>query len=272
MNVDFATILVALTAISGAITLSDSVFLSKKRKIKLALSGPKSASEEIEQGQKAPIIVEYARSFFPIFLIVLLLRSFLVEPFRIPSASMMPTLLIGDFILVNKYSYGIRLPVLNTKITNISSPKRGDVVVFRYPEDPATPYIKRVVGLPGDHIAYNDRMLFINDQPMPQQEIRTYAGVGAGIMMTGALMRGEQLDEVEHTILVMPEYPSLDVEVVVPEDQYFVLGDNRDNSKDSRYWGMVPDENLIGKAFLIWMNWDSKNGGIDWRRIGERIH
>ncbi|MGH6636501.1 MAG: signal peptidase I [Gammaproteobacteria bacterium] len=272
MNVDFATILVALTAISGAITLGDSVFLSKRRKIKLAPLGPKSASEEIEQTQKTPIIIEYARSFFPIFLIVLLLRSFLVEPFRIPSASMMPTLLIGDFILVNKYTYGIRLPVLNAKIADIGSPKRGDVVVFRYPEDPTTPYIKRVVGLPGDHIAYNDKVLFINGQATLQDEIRTYAGVGAGIMMTGALMRGEQLDEVKHTILVMPEYPSLDVEVVVPENQYFVLGDNRDNSKDSRYWGMVPDKNLIGKAFLIWMNWDSKNGGIDWRRIGDRIY
>jgi signal peptidase I len=270
MNVDFATILVALTGISGAITLGDTLFLSKRRK--LASLGPKSAGEEIAQAKKAPVVIEYARSFFPIFLIVLLLRSFLVEPFRIPSASMMPTLLIGDFILVNKFSYGIRLPVLNAKIADIGSPERGDVVVFRYPEDPTTPYIKRVVGLPGDHITYTNKVLYINGAPMPQQEMRTYTGVGAGIMMTGASMRGEQLDEIKHAILVMPEYPSLDVEVVVPENQYFVLGDNRDNSKDSRYWGMVPDENLIGKAFMIWMNWDSKNGGIEWRRIGDKIY
>lgn len=184
---------------------------------------------------------------------------------------MMPTLLIGDFILVNKYDYGIRLPVLNTKIIENKTPDRGDIVVFRYPVDPSIPFIKRVVGLPGDKFKYQDKILYINDEPVGQVEIDTYQAVGSGKMMDGATLSTELLDGAEHQILRMPYRQSQEVEGIVPKGHYFVLGDNRDNSKDSRYWGNVPDENLVGRAFMIWMNWDSKNGGIEWGRIGTMI-
>jgi len=184
----------------------------------------------------------------------------------------MPTLLIGDFILVNKYDYGIRLPVLNTKIIENKTPERGDIVVFRYPVDPSIPFIKRVVGLPGDKFKYQDKILTINDEAVEQLEIGSYHAVGSGKMMDGATLNTELLDNAVHDILRMPQRQSKNIEGVVPKGHYLVLGDNRDNSKDSRYWGYVPDENLVGRAFMIWMNWDSKNGGIDWGRIGTMMN
>jgi signal peptidase I len=216
-------------------------------------------------------VVEYAKSFFPVILAVLLLRSFLVEPFRIPSGSMMPTLLVGDFILVNKYAYGIRLPVLNTKVLDLGSPERGDVVVFRFPKDPQVDYIKRVVGVPGDHVAYQDKTLYVNGEKIPQIPAGSYVGTGSGLSMSGADRRREALGAVEHDILVASRAPGVSADVVVPEGHYFVMGDNRDNSNDSRYWGFVPDENLVGRAFMIWMNWDSAAGGVAWNRIGDSI-
>jgi signal peptidase I len=203
---------------------------------------------------------------------VLVLRSFVAEPFRIPSGSMMPTLLVGDFILVNKFSYGLRLPVLNTKVLELGEPQRGDVVVFRYPEDPSIDYIKRVVGLPGDHIVYQDKQLTINGEPVGQLPQGTYIGTGAGAASTGASLRYEQLGDVKHDILVRPGVRGIEGEITVPPGHYFMMGDNRDNSKDSRYFGPVPEENLIGKAFMIWMNWDSTAEGVAWDRIGNRIH
>jgi signal peptidase I len=262
MNIDFAAVLVFLTFLSGIIWLLDSLFFSGNRKATADKSG------EDQEPPATPLMVDYAKSFFPIFLFVLILRSFVAEPFRIPSASMMPTLLIGDFILVNKYDYGFRLPVLNTLVIRSKTPERGDIIVFRYPENPAIPYIKRVVGLPGDHIAYYDKTLFINGEPVEQEVLGKYKAIGSGKMMEGASLRLEMLDTVAHEILVDIERYSREVEGIVPDNQYFVLGDNRDNSKDSRYWGFVPDENLIGRAFLIWMNWDARNGGIEWGRIG----
>jgi signal peptidase I len=185
---------------------------------------------------------------------------------------MMPTLLVGDFILVNKFVYGIRLPVSDEKIFEVSHPERGDVVVFRYPLDPSTPFIKRVVGLPGDRIAYYNKVLYVNGQQADQRPISRYAGHGSGARMTGASLRQETLGAITHPILVQDGYRSVDVKLVVPDGHYFVLGDNRDNSRDSRYWGTVPDELLIGKAFTIWMNWDLGNGnGPDWARIGTSI-
>lgn len=264
MNIDFAVILVLLVATSGVIYLFDVVFLAPGRR-----GGVVGKASDLPEGEpKRPVIVEYARSFFPIFLIVLLLRSFLVEPFRIPSGSMIPTLLIGDFILVNKFTYGIRLPVLNAKVFELGSPKRGDVVVFRYPEDPSTPFIKRVVGLPGDRIGYADKTLRINGEPVEQAPRGVYDDGGSG---AEADLRYETLGTTVHPILIERERPSLDSEVVVPEGHYFVMGDNRDNSRDSRSWGTVPDDHLIGKAFLIWMSWDSENTGIRWTRIGRYI-
>ncbi len=259
MNVDFSAVLVVLTSLSGFVWLIGVLFFVDKK-------------NRDENGELVlPAIVDFARSFFPIFFIVLILRSFIVEPFKIPSASMMPTLLIGDFILVNKYDYGIRLPVLNTKIIENKTPDRGDIAVFRYPVDPSIPFIKRVVGLPGDKFKYQDKILYINDEPVEQVEIDTYRAVGSGKMMDGATLSTELLDGAEHEILRMPYRQSQEVEGIIPQGNYFVLGDNRDNSKDSRYWGYVPDENLVGRAFMIWMNWDSKNGGIEWGRIGTMI-
>jgi len=265
MNFDFATILVLLTFLSGIIWLIDSLFFAAKRRNSDAKS---DTADKSSSRVETPLFVDYAKSFFPIFLFVLILRSFIIEPFRIPSGSMMPTLLIGDFILVNKYDYGIRLPVLNSKIIANKTPARGDIIVFRYPENPSIPFIKRVVGLPGDHIAYYDKTLYVNGEPMQQTISGPYKANGAGMIMDGASLRIEDLKDLKHDILVDIERYSSNVEGIVPDGHYFVLGDNRDNSKDSRYWGYVPDSNLIGRAFLIWMNWDIKNGGIDWKRIG----
>ncbi len=220
--------------------------------------------------QKEPLLVEYARSFFPVVLIVLLLRSFLVEPFRIPSGSMMPTLLIGDFILVNKFAYGIRLPVLNTKIIEVGEPKRGDIVVFRFPKDPTVDYIKRIVGLPGDRITYYNKQVFVNGVPVKQTPLGTYEGaVQTGGMMGSELLLSEELGAVTHDILIRREDPvAKEGEFIVPAGHYFVMGDNRDNSNDSRFWGAVPEGNLVGKAFLIWMSWDSTKPGIAFNRLG----
>lgn len=262
MNFDFSALLVFLTFASGLIWLIDSLFFASSRNAEVS---------ENQEELKLPLIVEYAKSFFPIFFIVLILRSFIFEPFKIPSGSMMPTLLIGDFILVNKYDYGLRLPILHTKIIENKTPERGDIVVFRYPEDPSIPFIKRVVGLPGDKIAYNNKTLYINDISVTQVLNGRYNAVGSGLMMDGASLRIENLDDIEHKILISPDRHSQELETIVPEGHYFVLGDNRDNSKDSRYWGFVPDENLVGRAFMIWMNWDGENGGIDFKRIGTMI-
>jgi signal peptidase I len=274
MNLDFPLILVAATFITGLIWVMDAVLWAPKRKqaaAAISADGGTADPEVVADALKEPTLVEYAKSFFPVILAVLLLRSFLVEPFRIPSGSMMPTLLVGDFILVNKYAYGIRLPVLNKKVYEIDNPQRGDVVVFRFPKDPGVDYIKRVVGVPGDHVVYRDKTLFINDEKIGQIPEGTYIGTGSGLSMSGADMRKEALGEVNHDILVVSRIRGVDADVVVPEGHYFVMGDNRDNSNDSRYWGFVPDKNLVGRAFMIWMNWDSAAGGVSWDRIGDSI-
>jgi signal peptidase I len=224
-----------------------------------------------KEKRREPWYVEYSKSFFPVLLIVLVLRSFVAEPFRIPSGSMMPTLLVGDFILVNKFAYGLRLPVLHTKFLDTGRPERGDVAVFRFPRNPKEDYIKRIVGLPGDRIGYFDKTVYVNGKPMPQQVVGVYHGVGSGRVMTGAEERIEDLEGRVHRILVRPDRLNVEGEYVVPEGHYFVLGDNRDNSNDSRFWGFVPEENLVGKAFIIWLNWDIAGGVFDPSRIGTTI-
>ncbi len=271
MHFDFPTFLVLASFVTGVIWLIDARLFAPKRRMAAADGKPKE-----------PLIVEYSRSFFPVILVVLLLRSFLVEPFRIPSGSMMPTLLVGDFILVNKYAYGIRLPVINRKIVQIGDPKRGDVVVFRYPQEPTVDYIKRVIGEPGDRIEYRGKKVYVNGRQMGQVATGVYTGVGAGARETGSFAAVENLDGVEHRILTHPLAPDLPAmcrvlaggAITVPEGHYFVMGDNRDNSNDSRCWGFVPDENLVGKAFAIWMNWDAELDGfpIAWDRLGDLIH
>jgi signal peptidase I len=218
---------------------------------------------------KQPWWVEYSVSFFPVILIVFVLRSFLVEPFKIPSSSMVPTLLVGDFILVNKFKYGVRLPVVNRKIVQLDNPQRGDVMVFRYPEDSSLDYIKRVVGLPGDRVEYRNKRLTINGKPVPTRQIDDYLSKER---MQFSRRYVETLGGVEHQILLdddapasmMPSrsfafaancnYNTSGLTCTVPPGHYFMMGDNRDNSSDSRVWGFVPDENIVGKAFFIWLN------------------
>ena len=268
MRFDFPTLIVVLVLATGLIWAFDAMVLARRRRTAAARDERGVGDDRIAVPPSR--IVDYSKSFFPVFLIVLVLRSFIVEPFRIPSNSMMPTLLTGDFILVNKFDYGIRLPVIDTKVLDVGSPRRGDVVVFRFPEDPSTPFIKRVVGVPGDRIGYYDKVLYVNDAPVEQRPAGRYVGVGSGAVMTGASLRLERLADAEHQILVDPRARTVQGTAVVPEGHYFVLGDNRDNSRDSRYWGTVSDDLLIGKAFRIWMNWDFGHG-IDWRRIGKSI-
>jgi len=257
MSIDFSLILVIVTAASGAIWALDALLFRSRR--------PKPAEGETPQ---EPVIVEYARSFFPVLLIVLIVRSFLFEPFRIPSSSMVPTLLVGDFIFVNKYTYGLRLPVTNTKIVEIGAPERGDVIVFKLPADPSTNYIKRLVGLPGDVVKYQNRRLYINGELTALEDLGEYTGDS----QRGALLYNETLGDGVHEILLMPGQRSLEGTFRVPEGHYFMMGDNRDNSKDSRYRGVgiIPENKIVGKAVRIWMNWSIPEMPR-WGRIGMSI-
>ncbi len=221
-----------------------------------------------------PIVVEYARSFFPVLLLVVFLRSFVAEPFRIPSGSMMPTLEVGDFILVNKFAYGVRLPVFRTKLFSNADPKRGDVFVFRYPERPWQNFIKRVVGVPGDTVRWQSDKLYVNGQLIPTQEQGDYVAVDQSGTKSDAKRLTENLLGVEHDIIFYPNHAKVfdqATEIVVPEGKYFAMGDNRFGSHDSRFWGFVPEENLVGKAMIVWMHYSGNNEGIELSRIGTSI-
>jgi signal peptidase I len=249
----FALFLFLLLAVTGVVWLFEISFLRRRR----------------AKDAKQPWWVEYSVSFFPVILIVFTLRSFLVEPFKIPSSSMVPTLLVGDFILVNKFTYGVRLPVVNKKIIDLGSPKHGDVMVFRYPEDPSLDYIKRVIGLPGDRIEYRGKRLTINGVAVPTRQVDDYLSKER---MQFSRRFVETLDGVSHEILIDEDAPAFSppsrsfpfgsnctynttvLTCTVPAGHYFVMGDNRDNSSDSRVWGFVPDANIVGKAFFIWLN------------------
>lgn len=229
-------------------------------------------SKRRAEGRKPNWIVDFARSFFPVLLAVLVLRAFVVEPFRIPSRSMVPTLLVGDFILVNKFGYGLRLPVTHTKIVDIGEPQRGDVMVFRYPEDPTKDYIKRVIGLPGDTVAYHGTQLFVNGKAVPAEAAGLYTGEGAPAHFMTRLLFEDLPDGPVHPILDIENRPGPQQNTVkVPPHHYFVMGDNRDNSADSRVWGFVPESALVGQAFMIWLSIDFNDFGIRWSRIGSII-
>lgn len=251
MDIDFSLVLVVLVAVSGFIWAVDAfLFAPKRRERAAAIKDP----QRREEAEREPGVVEYARSFFPVLLIVLLLRSFVVEPFQIPSGSMKPTLEVGDFILVNKYTYGLRLPVLGTKLVNINEPQRGEVMVFFPPHDHRY-FIKRIVGMPGDTVVYEDGSLSINGEEVVLAElgdvqINTAAGQQPG------LLYNEQLGEYEHRVQVVDRRRRQGgrTQWVVPPGHYFMMGDNRDNSADSRVWGAVPEENIVGRAFAIWMH------------------
>jgi signal peptidase I len=261
-GLDFALIIVVLTALAGLICALDALFLR---------SGRVAAAARGEQ-VKEPIAVEYAKSFFPVLVIVLVIRSFLFEPFRIPSASMTPTLVTGDFIFVNKFSYGLRLPVINTELIELGEPQRGDVVVFRLPTDPSVNYVKRVVGLPGDVVEYHpaNKRITINGELVPIEMVGPYDEE------PGTELGWEQLGEHKHRVLLTPgARPSPGGQYVVPPGHYFMMGDHRDNSQDGRWReevGFVPEENLAGRATGVWMNWRRPSeGGPQWNRIGKGI-
>ncbi|WP_036302402.1 signal peptidase I [Methylotenera sp. L2L1] len=256
----FALFMIVVLLVTGLIWLFDSLVLSKKRPV----------------GVDEPVLVEYAKSFFPVILAVFLIRSFIVEPFKIPSGSMMPTLLAGDFILVNKFTYGLRVPILNNTFLTVNKPARGDVIVFHYPPNPSIDYIKRVVGLPGDKISYQDKRLTINGRPVEVKSAGNYEYVMSGLNVVEAQQYHEQLGAKKHDILVHDVIGNYDADtigakfaegedVTVPDGHYLAMGDNRDNSSDSRVWGFVPEQNLVGKAFFIWMNFDQGS------RIGNKI-
>ncbi len=267
MHFDFETLLTLATLVTGLVWLVDAVYFAPRRKAAAPAAQPETDTQAPVKPRE-PLVVDYSKSFFPVILLVLLLRSFLAEPFHIPSSSMVPTLLIGDFILVNKYDYGVRLPVLHTKVIKVGEPKRGDVAVFRYPNDPSVDYIKRIVGLPGDHIVYRNKTLYINGVVMQHEALGPYTGLDAD----GALLGREHLGSVTHEVLTVPGQYSNEGEWTVPEGEYFAMGDNRDNSSDSRYWGFVPEQNLVGRAFFIWMNWDAFHDSSLWHRVGNVIH
>ncbi len=267
MHFDFAVIMLSVLLVSGVIWGFDLLGAGRKRWTlhKKVESEQREPSDNEAELLKEPVIVDYARSIFGVILIVFIVRSFIFEPFRIPSGSMMPTLVDGDFILVNKFDYGIRIPVINKKLIDLGSPSRGDVVVFRYPKEPHIDYIKRVVGLPGDEIHYQEKQLYINGDPIELDAVGTYPGWADSNEMKGALIFKEYLDNKEHDILLDSRRRSQLNTFKVPQGKYFVMGDNRDHSNDSRFWGFVPDENLVGRAFFIWMNFSS------FSRIGSSI-
>lgn len=257
--IDFPLILLCLTVFSGIVALIDWLF-NRKYKTK-----------------KKPLIVDYSRSLFPIFLIVLLLRSFLVQPFRVPSGSLMPTVVPGDFILVNQFDYGLRLPVWNTKVFNVSEPKTGQIALFYWPVDRHFTFVKRVIGVPGDRISYINKVLYINGKKMKQKYLRETTET-EGNMTWKVAEYEENLNGVKHNIYVCakdaafcpvksPNFYNL----LVPKGKYFMMGDNRDGSDDSRDWGFVPEKNFIGKAMFVWLSWDGKAvwyRRIRWDRIG----
>jgi signal peptidase I len=269
--VDFSLMLVVVGAVSGLIWALDQVFFARRRKLAAAAAG--TPVERVRE----PIAVEYARSFFPVIVLVLVIRSFLFEPFRIPSDSMMPTLYDGDFIFVSKYSYGLRLPVANTLLVATGTPQRGDVIVFRLPPNPKINYIKRLVGLPGDHIRVDENnQLYVNDKPVPQERGPVYSGPKQDMWnYVGAPTEFETLGDKRHRIMFSAGSAKTG-EWVVPAGHYFFMGDNRNNSKDSRFLddseapGFVPEQNLVGKAVRIWLNLDTRDGPL-WRRVWNTI-
>jgi signal peptidase I len=273
---NFALILFLLTVVTGAVWLLDRLVLARRR-------GP---------DEPEPAWLEYPKSFFPVLFVVFLLRSFVAEPFRIPSSSMRPTLVVGDYILVNKFGYGIRLPIVEQKIIPVADPQRGDVVVFRYPVNPSQDFIKRVIGVGGDTVEYRDKQLSVNGKPLPQKPDGSYSYL-EGLRFETTERRIETAEAgggtKSYTVAAQPqaapvypanvrpfpgrencEYNERGFRCRVPAGHYFMMGDNRDASDDSRYWGFVPDDHIRGRAFVIWFNWDDI-AGLAFERVGSGI-
>lgn len=253
MSINFPLILVSGTGVTGIIWLLDAFLLKPRREVaaelaKKGMEEGKATDVALEKILREPVLVEYSISFFPVLAIVLVLRSFLFEPFQIPTGSMIPTLEVGDFILVNKYSYGVRLPVVGTKIIEVGEPENGDVMVFIPPHEDEY-FIKRVVGIPGDKVRYQDKTIYINDEKQTQVFVAQIPPDKPRY-----LVYKETISGVEHLIHRNPYRDSRTLEWVVPEGYYFMMGDNRDQSSDSRYWGLVSKDNIVGKAIAVWLH------------------
>lgn len=254
-------ILLFLLVFTGAVFLLDLLVLAPKRK---------------RLGTQPSRFVESMKSIFPVILVVILIRSFLVQPYRVPTGSLEPTIMPGDFILVNQFCYGLRLPLINKKIMEIGEPSRGDIALFQFPKNHSIVYVKRIIGLPGDYIEYTHKELYVNGQHASQKMLKQpllNTSSEEGEKEDKVIRKIENFSGITHEILISPnKNHDQDFYVVVPNGQYFVMGDNRDNSYDSRYWGFVPEENLIGKAMFIWFSWDKDKYTICWHRIGKVIH
>ncbi len=267
--------------ISGLVWLYDALLLARPRRAKLAAVDAQFQQLQVssEEQQKAyddakhvaarePVLVEYAKSFFPVLFLVFFVRSFLIEPFQIPSGSMIPTLQVGDFIVVNKYTYGVRLPLVNTEIIPVNKPQRGEVMVFFPPHQPEIYFIKRVIGLPGDRISYNNHQLSINGEPVAEQFVAQLPPASPRVRLVKETIDGREFTAYKN---IYPGPYSIKGAWVVPEGHYFMMGDNRDNSLDSRDWGFVSEDQIVGKAFAVWMHWDNFFSIPSFRSAG-KIH
>lgn len=259
MYFDFLNILALITIFAGVICLVDIIMRARQRR---KTGTPK---EKI----KHPIIIEYARSFFPILLIVLLIRSFLFQPYRVPTGSLEPTVIPGDMILVSQYNYGLHIPLWDAEIIHVGTPKTGQIALFRWPVNASRTFVKRVIGVPGDKISYINKVLYINGKKQTQKFVGDSVEIGANGQTWKAKKYEEDLNGVKHFIITRPDRPTQNFKnLVVPKGKYFMMGDNRDDSDDSRSWGFVPAKNFIGRAVFIFMSWNSQNYHVRWRRIG----
>ena len=262
MSFDFPLILLVLVSVSGLIWLVDAIFFAPRRRQQCESIATSTGLET--PALEEPVVVEYARSFFPVLFVIFVLRSFIVEPFQIPSSSMVPTLQVGDYILVNKFTYGLRLPVARTKVFDIGEPERGDVMVFFPPHQNKTYFIKRVIGIPGDVVEYKNKQLSVNGELLELEYVDVVIERGRPYhLLSETLPSGETRD-----VQLDPLRPVRDFKEVVQPGHYFMMGDNRDNSSDSRVWGQVPQEDIVGKAFAIWMHWESVLSTPSFDRVG----
>ncbi len=264
MTIDFPLILLSVVVFTGVVTLCD-IFLCLYRR-----------ETVFGKNIKRPLIIEYSRAFFPVLLLVFLIRSFVVQPYRVPTGSLEPTVIPGDFILVNQYDYGIRFPVWDKKLFSVGEPKRGQIALFYYPVNHDLTFVKRVIGLPGDHISYINKELYINGKKQPQKFLADDTRLNDFGQLVTYQKYEETLNGVKHDIFIRQDVPTTNFyNVVVPKDAYFMMGDNRDESDDSRYWGAVSEKQLIGHALFVWMNWDSTAANwydrIRWHRIGTKL-
>lgn len=256
IHFDFAFYLTLAVIVTGVVSLLDKLTWAKRRAV----------------DQSMPMLIDYARSFFPVLLFVWIIRSFLVQPYRVPTGSLEPTIMPGDFIAVSQFSYGLRLPVLHTKIMAVGNPQHGNIALFHWPPHPKIIFVKRVIGVPGDHIVYHHKVLTINGVVCKQKFIRKTYDYYSGPMPRPVNLMQEDLLGHKHYIWVQAYGgETQDINVTVPAGKYFMMGDNRDDSDDSRMWGFVPDNNLIGKAMFVWMSWDTLTNSVRWKRIGTRL-